>query len=142
MQTATAYLRKNKVFVHPDARTTDGVWIFWPPVLMQDAADGVELDAKILEALANSRQGVPHPADWTGLADPLLQAAGVKSWNTFAQSAKCVEIETAGNRIAFLPTRNGGVRDGFEPLSDKTVSSASEPGELGRSLLAAFAACE
>jgi hypothetical protein len=87
MQTATAYLRKNKVFVHPDARTTDGVWIFWLPVLMQDAVDGAELDAKILEALANSREGVPHPTDWTGLGEPLLQAAGVKSWNSFAHSA-------------------------------------------------------
>lgn len=141
MQAATAYLRRNRIFVHADARTTDGVWIFWPPVLSQDAVAGAALDSNILQALANSRDGVPHPTDWKSLADPLLQAAGVRSWDTFAHLAKCVEIETTENRIAFLPTRHGGTRDGFEPLPAQALNSPAAPGGLGRTLLAAFAIC-
>lgn len=142
MQCATAYLRQKKIVLHSGAKTTDGVWIVWPPVLSSDPVEGAELDARILQVLAASRTDVPHPISWAGLTDPLLQAAGVKTWNAFAQAAKCVEIETAGGGVSFLPTRNGDVRDGFAPLPAKALNSPSAAGTLGRTLLAAFDACE
>ena len=55
------------------------------------------------------------------------------------KSAKCVEIESDAGRVSFIPTKNLGVDEGFEPLSIKASQTAfGEPDSLGNSLLSAF----
>jgi hypothetical protein len=140
MKLATAYKRRERIFLHASAKTTVGVWILWPPVL---AVDGVSaLGQNIRLVLKGSRLNVPHPTSWTGLTGPLLRLANVRTWNAFARSAKCVQIESSADRVAFLPTRNGDTKEGFVPLPERLLHSPLVEEDLARTLLAAFEACQ
>jgi hypothetical protein len=108
------------------------------PVLVSEQNDAVQLGNAILAALDGSKDNVAHPTSWKGQFDVVLKMAGVRTWNAFAKSARCVEIEFETNRISFLPTRNLGAKGGFEPLSAKVLSSPPESRRLGTELLLAF----
>jgi len=140
MKRATAYKREDRIFLHASSRTTAGVWILTAPVLAPDRDDRAHLGSAVLHALEGSQEGIEHPTSWKGIIDPVLQLAGVKSWDAFAKSARCVEIKFGTNRVSFLPTKNLGAKDGFEPLSAQIKSSSSEPEALGAALLSAFKA--
>jgi hypothetical protein len=118
-----------------------GLWIGDGPVVVIGEADRSQLGETVLKALARSRDGIPHPASWEGSFDPVLNVAGVKSWNLFVKSTKCVEIEFSTNRVSFVPTRNYGAKDGFKHL-DARLDCPPTNGELTQTLLAAFEACE
>jgi hypothetical protein len=116
MKRATVYHRKSQFFVHASCRTTAGVWIFGLPfVALEQSCNDASLGDAVCAALAGSRHGIPHPLTWTGLLTPLLDAAGVRTWNTFAKSASCVEIEEQDGHISVVPTRNLGPEEGFQP---------------------------
>jgi hypothetical protein len=104
--------------------------------------DHDNLGSAILGALDGSQENVPHPTLWKNLFDPILQLAHVKSWNAFAKSAKCVEIEFGTNCVSFLPTRNLGPRDGFEPLESKRRNSSPTRKDVEVALLSAFGDAE
>ena len=115
MKRATVYRRGPAVLVHPSSRTTDGVWLVSEPCvrLSSDCSD-VEMGNALLAALEESKLSVPHPTQWKGILQPLLSAAGVKSWKTFAKSAVCVEVEAQDSRVELIPTQNLGSDDGFQ----------------------------
>ena len=138
MKMATAYMRGERIFLHASCKTTVGVWILCRPVYALNQDDRGDLGSAILDALDGSQENVPHPTVWKGLFDPILQLAHVKSWNAFAKSAKCVEIEFGTNRVSFLPTRNLGPKDGFEPLESKRRNSSPTRKEVEAALLNAF----
>lgn len=139
MQKAVAYQRDGKIFLHASSETTAGVWILDEPVMAAEPADASQLGQQIIDALNGSKEKVPHPTTWKGLFDPILHLAGVKSFKTFLKSAKCVGIESDAGRVSFIPTKNLGVDEGFEPLSIKASQTAfGEPDSLGNSLLSAF----
>jgi hypothetical protein len=142
MKMATAYKMGDRIFLHASCKTTAGVWILCRPVLAIDQGDLGNLGAAILHALDGSQENVPHPIVWKDLFNPILQLARVKSWTTFAKSAKCVEIEFGTNRVSFLPTKNLGPKDGFEPLESKRRNSSPTKEEAGVVLLAAFGDAE
>lgn len=119
-----------------------GVWIGDGPVVVIDGDNLGEFGEAVLKLLGESHEGIPHPTSWKGSFDKMLKAAGVKSWRIFVKSAKCVEIEFSTNRVGFLPTKNGGAKDGYGHLSGKAIDCAPTQNELLKSLLAAFAACE
>jgi hypothetical protein len=105
--------------------------------------DADEVGRSIRECLAASREGVPHPKSFTNLFDPVLDLAGVKSLGTFVKSAKCVEVETSdGAVVTLIPTRNGGVDDGFAPLPNKSEVALGSDEALGSAAVAALAKSE
>lgn len=121
MQRAVVYQRKSMFYVHASSRTVDGVWIFAEPCLSADKfIDDERIGAMVQTALEGSLSSVPHPTEWQKLLRPLLTEAKVKSWNTFAESATCVEIERDGDQITVVPMRNLGVAGGFEPDSTRS----------------------
>jgi hypothetical protein len=140
MRRATAYQRGDEIFLHASSKTTTGVWILSDPVMAADRNDLACLGRAIIKALEGSREGVEHPTTWKGIFNPILHLAGAKSWGAFAKSAKCVEIEFETNRVSFVPTKNLGARDGFEPLAAHVQSSSPESEALGAALLSAFKA--
>jgi hypothetical protein len=135
MQAATAYKRGSQIFVHSSSRTTAGVWLLSEPVAAVAMDDAEELGRRIRDALDASKDQVPHPKSWKNLFDPVLHLAGVKSWNTFVKSAKCVEIEAANGVVRLIPTQNLGADDGFSPLLEKAASCEASPDKLGATLL-------
>lgn len=114
MKCAAAYLFNGKVVVVPESQTTAGVWITGEPVGAFQPDDAATLGAALLAALRASKQGVPHPTDWTGHFQPVLQAAAAKSRKSFMASAKHVGVEMDGARLTLRPSRNLGPREGFE----------------------------
>jgi hypothetical protein len=79
---AAAFLRDGKLFLHPYCQSTEGFWIFCTPVVVTQFNMG-GFGAKVLEVLQESKQGVPHPATWKGLTDPLNRAAKARSADAF-----------------------------------------------------------
>ena len=139
MQRATAYQRDGKIFLHASSRTTAGVWILSEPICAFEPTSVPLVVKHVIDALNGSKEKVPHPKTWKGLFDPVLQLAGVKALNTFMKSAKCVEIEFDVDRVSFIPTKNLGVDEGFEPLGIKTRKTEfGNPESLGNYLLSAF----
>src|SRR5215469_896037 len=91
---AAAYLRNAKIFLHPDSKTTKGIWVAREPIVVSDEQDG-NLGEKILQILGRSTDNVPHPesfanSDTSSPMKALIKAAGVRSYEAFADSTKCV----------------------------------------------------
>jgi len=139
MKKAISYLRGQRVFTHASSKTTAGVWILELPVLVVDATDVEALGRQVAQALAASKEGVPHPVSWKGIFDPVLELAGVKSWATFVKSARCVGIEGVLEGVSFISTENLGASGGFNDIdrSADTVKISDTVG-LGRGLIAEF----
>jgi hypothetical protein len=143
---AAAYLRSGKIFLHPESRTIKGFWITSEPILVTNENDQ-GLGEKLLQILAKSIQNVPDPEvrgtasrSWNG-AQALIQAAGVRSYEAFADSAKCVGILFDDKEVVFTPTLNGGPRRRFLNLKKK-IRCAPVEAEVGAAMMAAFEVCE
>jgi hypothetical protein len=142
MKAASIYGRGNKIYVHSSSKTTAGVWVMDAPVLVVEEGDARELGQSLRECLAASSEGIPHPKSFTNLSDLMLSLAGVKSYRTFAKSAKCVEVEMNGETATFIPTRNEGAEGGFVPLPGKAQIAGGGDDALGSAAIAALAMAE
>jgi hypothetical protein len=80
---AAAYLRNDKIYLHPDSRTTKGFWIACEPIVVARENDK-SLGQQVLQVLAKSTENVPHPeslatSDTWNVMKTLIKAAGVRS---------------------------------------------------------------
>lgn len=144
MQCGSAYLRGGKIFIQAYSQTRVGVWISSGPVYVTSGdASHAEIGEKILAALANSIVGVMHPSqnEWKFVRSPMLTAAGVKSWSSFAKGSKAVGFEYAGEMVVFTPSSNYE-NDGGESLPEMAIQRSKGCDELGAALSQAFAACD
>ena len=75
---------------------------------------------------------------------PLLEQAGVKSWETFMRKAQCLNLEATEDRLKLIPNRNLGTTEGFEPMLDKAIDVplTSSPDQTGTALTDALALCQ
>ena len=138
LKAATIYQHKGEMFVHGSSQTTAGLWILNEPVLHPATSSEIELGAAIRNCLASSRQNVPHPTDFSRMLDPVLKLAGVRSFETFVKSAKCVEVEMAETTISLRPMRNLGSKEGFEAMSQVHELVLAKDEELGRAAKSAI----
>jgi hypothetical protein len=126
MKRATIYKRALQIFVHPLSRTTDGVWMLTEPIVRQDpSATDAQVGGAIQEALSKSLSAVPHPRNWSGVLEPLLRQAGVRSWRNFAAPAVCVQVEQEQDKVYVVPTNNLGANEGFEEDTSRRVCVAT-----------------
>jgi hypothetical protein len=142
---ASAFLRTGKIYLYPYSRTIKGFWIGCEPILVTSESDG-GLGEQVLLTLAKSTENIPHPeslatSDSWNSTKALVRAAGVKSYEAFADSAKNVGIRLDGLDVEFTPTLNGGYRRRFLNLKTKIRCQPIEA-EVAASLIAAFEACE
>jgi hypothetical protein len=144
MKLATAYDRGGKLYCHGYSETAAGVWILSEPVLTP-TDDPETVGQAIRECLAASRGCVPDPpqSELDVLDKPLLTLAHARSFDDFAEGAKCVQIRMDGELLTLIPLRNGGRIDGFIALEEKTQTITPESDEeLGSAILAALAMAE
>jgi hypothetical protein len=135
---AVAYKRGFRVVICPESETTAGVWILDSPAVV-GSTDLDALGRQLIEALGHSRRQIPHPTVWSGLFDPVLHAAGVRSYSTFMKSALCVGVSWSEVGVQLTPYRNLGSRDGFDHMASKTTLVSNYTDEqLGAALLSAF----
>jgi hypothetical protein len=142
---ASAFLRTGKIYLYPYSRTTKGFWIACEPVLVTSESDK-SLGEQVLQTLAKSTENIPHPgslamSDSWNSTKALVRAAGVKSYEVFADSAKNVGIRFDGADVEFTPRLNGGYRMRFLNLKTK-IRCQPIAAEVAAALMAAFEACE
>lgn len=145
MKRATVYQRGAVILVHASSRTTDGVWILSEPCirLPSDCGDAA-MGLAVMSALEASQSSVPHPTQWKGLVEPLLRAAGVRTWKAFAKSAVCVEVEERDGQLALIPAVNLGSEEGFRANESKKreIAIPSEHAVVGVTLREVLAAAQ
>ena len=142
---AGAYLRDDKIYLHPDSRTVKGFWIACEPIVVT-SEDDKSLGEQILHVLAQSAENVPDPeslvnSDTWDVTKKLVKAAGVRSYEAFADSTQCVGMMLDDKELALTPTRNGGYRKRFLYLK-ATIRCQPIAAEAAAALMAAFEACE
>jgi len=135
---AAVYRRDNRVVLCPESETTAGVWIPASPVVVGAPEPG-DLGRQLIHALEASKSGVGHPSVWTGLFDPVLQAAGVPSRAAFMQSAVRVGVSWNATGVELTPCRNLGTKEGFDEIASKAMLLPTFTHEqLGAALLSAL----
>jgi hypothetical protein len=142
---AGAYLRNGKIYLYPYSRTIKGFWIGCEPNLVTSERHK-SLGQEVLQTLARSTGDLEDPeslaaSDLWNSTKALVRAAGVRSYEAFADSAKFVGIMFDGREVVFTPTLNGGYRRRFLNLKTKMRCQPVEA-EVAAGLIAAFEACE
>jgi hypothetical protein len=142
---AAAYLRSGQIYLHPDSRTIKGFWIACEPIVVTSESDK-SLGEQVLQTLAKSTENIPDPeslatSDSWNVIKALVKVGGVRSYEAFADSAKCVGILLDDKEVVFTPTLNGGYKRRFLNLKTKIRCQPVEA-EVAPSLIAAFEACE
>ena len=142
MRKLSAYRRGEWLFVSSSSETTAGVWISAEPcVRLPVTCSDEELGEAVGKALDGSRTGVPHPTNWNTLPDPLLNAAGLRSWSRFSRGAVSVDVREVDGKLTLTPLKNLGPREGFvaADVGDLFVSLSAGSAEIGCQLRSAFA---
>ncbi len=139
---AGIYERKGRLFIVPYDKTKAGFWISnsVTATVERDNLEGM-LEA-VAAALMVSREGVPTPPPDFDPTAPLLLAAGVASWSTFARSAKSVDVELVNGVVEITPYQNRGARQGFVPIREKAVRLPEGDPSIGPAILVALQAAE
>jgi hypothetical protein len=140
MKHASAYLRNGRVFLNPISETTKGFLITWDPLVIS-SEDDAELGRKVLSALSQSTVNVPHPEAFGVRSKAIAKAAGARSYEAFADLAKCVMIAQNDDEVILTPTKNGGPRKRFLHLKTKIRCQPVDE-EVTHALRTAFDACE
>lgn len=137
MQSVNVYLRDGKYFVSVIHGSGGGDPCIdaGPVAVVEQTAGASELGAVVLSQLNLSRKDLPWPTDWKKVTEPLLSAAGVKTWATFAKRAANARVDRKEKMVVV----NGSKRDEknafvFEPTKLRELNA---PGavELGEALV-------
>ena len=143
MKHAAVYRRRDKLILHPDGKTTAGVFIGIEPfVVLPASSDFLVIGATLRNVLAASRERLKHPQphEWDAVAAPLYAAAGVKSWGTFVRGAVLTHVEGTHDGLRLLPQENRGGRDGFQPFGLPVIEipATATDEEIGNAVIKAL----
>lgn len=135
---ATIYLRHHKYYVDSDWKTVAGFWICSGHVQVAEEGDVKGIATALRLALDSSKDGVPTPGPDKDLAGPLLSAARVRTWRTFAREATYVGATLEDGLVTLTPGQKADTAGNYVPLSEKvrTVRYASD--DLGQAVIEAF----
>lgn len=133
-------LRRGRLVVSSDSCTVDGLWVANGAfeILPADVPNSVlgEFVSRMLDA---SEEGIPTPDLRRGTSPfaPVLTALGLGSYAAYARGTVHVHVEQQDGRIVVTPSRNGGSREGFVGLEDRSLTTGpEEPEALGAAVRA------
>jgi len=147
MKRASAYRLRDRFLIHPESRTTSGVWLEMAPYVSVPLDSGPEtMGEAIASALAASGSVVPHPTSWTGLSKPRLDAAGSKSEADFMRGARMVNVVLDGTGMRFEATHNGGTNGSAKGFSAAQTGTRKLPtvaryDDIGLALFETLSSC-
>jgi hypothetical protein len=147
---ASGYWRKGVIYIHAKDGLTTGGRLDRPPVTRFGAgAEPAAIGTAILETLAAYRGWVRGPNFRSGAYKTrrlaFLRLLDAKTNAEFMKGGKLVSIESAPDGIRMSPWRNEGARRGFSGMPSETVvelPARSDPEDLGKALIEAFARCD
>ncbi len=135
MQRISLYQFRDRWIISIFDQTDMGVWKMKQAFLAEEPYERKALGLQLLEALAKSVQGIPHPDPYANPnphTDPALEQSGVKSRSTFMKTAKLVKVVRTGKDLTIEAWKNCGPRGGFEPFdAPKHIVSADDPEAIG-----------
>jgi hypothetical protein len=144
---AAVFLREADYLVEPNSRTDTGLWLSADPVTrLPRPVTAAELGSAVRRALATSRQGLPHPANWRRFPSSLLRVARLQSWAALQRTADRCEVQVSEAGVLAVPCANGGTRGderGYHSLEEQAVVVPVDGSDedLGAAVLLALAAC-
>jgi hypothetical protein len=145
MKTAHVFEYNGNLYFRPYSQTTAGVWIGTDSIMRLDtAAPNSEIGRVVLLVIDKSQYAIPHPSVWSEMDDdPLLKAAGVKSWSAFMKKAKCLAVDLENLTLRLIPRRNMGPREGYEPMPEQSVEIPldSPPQHIGLAIRDKLSSC-
>jgi hypothetical protein len=120
-QSVNVYKRESELIVASYSKTTAGFWMFngWLRQVRAETDDG-GLGAAIMSALDASENDIDTPAPNSNPDAPLLKMLGLRSYGAFMIGTQCIRVTRDGGAMQITPKRNGGGRDGFTELTDRT----------------------
>jgi hypothetical protein len=143
MKRASASKYRGKIYFVASGKTDSWLWITIDPVLsMPDNDDPKLLGEYVRKILDCSKTDIPDPDPKT-YQNPVVDAAGAKSWIAFAKDSQRVSFFEENGVVQLLPSKWGGKKEGVIVLHEKPVTASSDNlNELGQALLKAFDLCE
>lgn len=146
MKSACIYNRQGKVFISAQSKTIVGLWIEDGRVQTTEQNDKESIGRLLVACLDRSKECVPHPTqdEWSKMDKIFLGSVGVRSYRTFAKTARAVNVRQDGETITIIPTKNGGPRNGYTSLDEKarTVVRTDNPARIGAEVNSAINDCE
>jgi hypothetical protein len=125
MKSASAYVLKDRIIVHPKSQTKAGLWVADEPYfkLSVDARQDEIVNA-ILKSLELGKKAVPNPTDWSGFEKKQLEGLGLTSWTPISQKdTKHCAIALRDGILSFVPTKHDPERAaGFLHKEGQSVS--------------------
>lgn len=139
---ASVYLRGADLIIHAQNRTYNNKGWNSDPVVRANAADQrAELGAKVRSVLRASRWDAQAP-DPEGKSNPVLKAAGVRSWRQLERESRLVGVVLEKDQISLYPYRatRRGEGEGFLVMDDArtTMASSCSDSELAAAVLEAL----
>lgn len=142
-KSAVAILRRGRVYVQRYMKTTAGLSIAHGPVRASASSDPFAVGDDLRAVLMPPDFTLPHPAqhEWRNVQQPMLDAAGVRSWKALAQGSLALGIECTGDVVSLIPSAHYE-NEGGRSQPNRTVQVEIASSDLGEKMLAAFAACD
>jgi hypothetical protein len=148
MKEAVVYRRSNGWFLHAISKTNVGVGIETPPrIKLGSDAPPHDIGHAAIEVLQGSTQGLPHPsvAELERGFKPMMELAGVKTWDAFAKHASSVSIRTdpQSEWLIVEPWENAGTKRGFVQMPNLSVRIRTDAplAEIGEAIQKAMQLC-
>lgn len=114
--------------------------------VLERSVDTPEIGRAVMQALAGNREGIPHPAspdDFGDLPQPVLEAAGIKTWALFSRGALSLWIAEEASTLVLIPTRKVGSKGTYLDVPDAqvTVGLPATADRVGAAVREALARC-
>ena len=141
---ASAYLYEGTLIVNANNRTYNNIgWNSDPISTIAYDSDKALIGQLIRSTVLASRWDAEH-AESLGSDNPVLQAAGVKSWTTMERKALLIHVELRDGTFTVIPNRATlrGEGQGWIVLDDQiTLPEDCTDEELGDAAVRAFEMC-
>jgi hypothetical protein len=142
MNLAAILLMDEIYYIYPYFQTTAGLSIAGEPIVEVDQnSPNSKIAEALLKALEMSKNNVPHPVkdEWKNIAEPVLRALNVKSWNVIYKKAYYCTVVKENAVLKILPKKRG--IKGFvniKDMDDIEVDTKISTNDLGHILVGVF----
>jgi hypothetical protein len=139
---ATVNQRRGRIIVERVDTTVDGIPVGTDDIAVFDESIAArELGQAVMGAVGRARASIPRIQrdEWAPRLQPLLRAAGVRSWRSFVDGCRDVSVFEVAEGLELMPSINHGAREGFEGLPEEAITvKADDPMVVGEAVLRAL----
>ncbi len=130
MKSAAIYKSKYLFLIHSYSKTVAGLSIATSPFFTLDiTVSASEFINAIKQAVNNSKEGLPHPKDWSLFRKSYLLSIGVKSYNDLQKNFSSCTVQYTNNNYVIIPSENKGTVNGYIDQIEKKVIIPEEVDE-------------